>query len=117
MPGRSGTGTRRSSRVILRVPLRIYEPGESKWFLVEEACALKVSLWGGLVALKATVKRDQELFLVNQATGQTAESKVTYLGPMHLEGRLLRLVALEFLRPSPDFWGLGFPPIDPSRSQ
>ena len=60
----------RSGRVTLRVPLRIYEPGENKWFLVEEASALKVSLWGGLVALKATVKRDQELFLVNQATGK-----------------------------------------------
>ena len=117
MPGRNGQETRRSGRVTLRVPLRIYEPGECKWFLVEEASALKVSLWGGLVALKAPVKRDQELFLVNQATGQTAESKVTYLGPMHLEGRRLRLVAIEFLRPSPDFWGLGFPAVDPSPSQ
>jgi hypothetical protein len=117
MLGRNGAGTRRSSRVTLRVPLRIYEPGDSKWFLVEEASALKVSLWGGLVALKATVKRDQELFLVNQATGQTAESKVTYLGPMHLEGRRLRLVAIKFLKHSPDFWGLGFPTTDPGRSQ
>jgi hypothetical protein len=117
MPGRNGAGTRRSGRVTLRVPLKVYEPGESTWFLVEEASALKVSLWGGLVALKATVKRDQELFLVNQATGQTAESKVTYLGPMHLEGRRLRPVAVEFLRSSPDFWGLGFPTVDPSRFQ
>jgi hypothetical protein len=43
MPGRNGAGTRRSGRVTLRVPLRIYEPGENKWFLVEEASALKVS--------------------------------------------------------------------------
>lgn len=117
MPGRNGTGIRRSGRVTLRVPLRIYEPGETNWFLIEEASAVKVSLWGGLVALREAVNRDQELFLVNQATQETAESKVTYLGPMQLEGRRLRLVAIEFLRPSPDFWGLAFPTIDPRRSQ
>lgn len=117
MPGRNGAGTRRSSRVTLRVPLRIYEPGSNKRFLMEEASALKVSLWGGLVALKVAVSRDQKLFLVNQATGEAAESKVAYLGPMQLGGRRLRLVAIEFLRPSPGFWGLDFPVVDPSRSQ
>jgi len=117
MPSRNGAGPRRSGRVTLRVPLRIYEPGSNKRFLVEEASALKVSLWGGLVALRAAVNRDQRLFLVNQATGETAESKVAYLGPMQLGGSRLRLVAIEFLRPSPGFWGLAFPTVDPSRSQ
>jgi hypothetical protein len=44
MPCRNGAGIRRSSRVTLRVPLKIYEPGTNKRFLVEEASALKVSL-------------------------------------------------------------------------
>ena len=117
MPSRNGAGPRRSGRVTLRVPLRIYEPGSNRRFLVEEASALKVSLWGGLVALRAAVSRDQRLFLVNQATGETAESKVAYLGPMQLGGRRLRLVAIEFLKPSPGFWGLVFPTIDSSRPQ
>jgi hypothetical protein len=117
MPCRNEATTRRSGRVTLRVPLRIYEPGSNKRFLVEEASALKVSLWGGLVALRVAVNREQKLFLVNQATGETAESKVAYLGPMQLGGRRLRLVAIEFLRPSPGFWGLAFPTVDPSRSQ
>jgi hypothetical protein len=117
MPCRNEATTRRSGRVTLRVPLRIYEPGSNKRFLVEEASALKVSLWGGLVALRVAVNREQKLFLVNQATGETAESKVAYLGPMQLGGRRLRLVAIEFLRPSPGFWGLAFPTVDLSRSQ
>jgi hypothetical protein len=116
MPGRNGAGIRRSSRVTLRVPLKIYEPGSNKRFLVEEASAVKVSLWGGLVSLKATVNRDQKLFLVNQATGETAESRVAYLGPMQLGGRRVRLVAIEFLRASPGFWGLVFPAAEASRS-
>lgn len=117
MPCRNDAGTRRSGRVTLRVPLRIYEPGSNKRFLVEETSAVKVSLWGGLIALRAAVSRDQKLFLVNQATGETAESKVVYLGPMQLGGGRLRLVAIEFLRTSPSFWGMVFPTVDPCRSQ
>src|SRR5580693_4996615 len=37
MSGRNGTETRRSGRVTLRVPLKIFEPNTSKRFLVEEA--------------------------------------------------------------------------------
>jgi hypothetical protein len=117
MPSRNGAGIRRSSRVTLRVPLKIYESDSNKQFLVEEAAAVKVSLWGGLVPLRATVNRDQKLFLVNQATGETAESRVAYMGPMQLGGRRLRLVAIEFVRPTPGFWGLVFPTVNPSRSQ
>jgi hypothetical protein len=117
MPGRNGAGARRSTRVTLRVPLKIYEPGSNQRFLVEEAAAVKVSLWGGLVPLRANVNRDQRLYLVNQATGETAESRVAYMGPMQLGGRRLRLVAIEFLRPSPGFWGLAFPTIEGSRPQ
>jgi hypothetical protein len=117
MPCRNEATTRRSGRVTLRVPLRIYEPGSNKRFLVEEASALKVSLWGALVALRVGVNREQKLFLVNQATGESAESKVAYLGPMQLGGKRLRLVAIEFLKPSPGFWGLAFPTVDPRRSQ
>jgi hypothetical protein len=117
MPGRIGAETRRSGRVTLRVPLKIYEPGSNKHFLVEDAYAVKVSLWGGLIALKTPVTRDQKLSVVNQATGESAESKVVCLGPMQLGGRHTRLVAIEFLRPSPDFWGMAFPTFDPCRSE
>lgn len=115
MSGRNGTETRRSGRVTLRVPLKIFEPNTNKRFLVEEAYSLKVSLWGGLIALRAPVNRHQKLLLVNQATGETAESQIVYLGPMHLGGRRLRLVAIEFLKPSPGFWSIGFPSAVPCR--
>jgi hypothetical protein len=116
MPGRNGTQTRRSGRVTLRVPLRIYEPGSNNRFLVEDAYSVKVSLWGGLIALRTAVKKDQKLSMVNQATGETADSKVVHLGPMQLSGGL-RLVAIEFLRSSPDFWGMVFPTADTSQTQ
>src|SRR5271154_6231152 len=117
MPGKNGAPTRRSSRVTLRVPLRIYEPDTNRRVLGEEAYAVKVSLWGGVIALRAPVNRNQQLVTVNQATGETADSRIVYLGPMVSGGSLARLVAIEFLRPSPGFWGVGFPQPDPGRPQ
>ncbi len=117
MQVKNGVPARRSSRVTLRVPLRIYEPDTNKRFLVEQAYAVKVSLWGGLIALKAAVNRNQQLVAVNHATGATADSRVVYLGPMVAGGSPVRLVAIEFVTPSPGFWGVVFPKIDPVRPQ
>ena len=115
MPERNGAETRRSGRVTLRVPLKIYEEGSNNPFLVE-AYSVKVSLWGGLIAFGATVDRDQKLFVFNQATGEIAESQIIYLRPMRLAGGL-GLVAIKFMKPSPGFWGVAFPKVDPRQSQ
>jgi len=116
MPERNGAETRRSGRVTLRVPLKIYERGSNEPSLVEEAYSVKVSLWGGLIAFGAAVDRDKKLFVFNQATGEIVESQVIYLRPMRLAGGL-GLVAIKFLEPSPGFWGVAFPTVDPCRSQ
>lgn len=113
MSERNRTGTRRSSRVTLRIQMKIYEPSTNKRFLVEEAHSVKVSLWGGLVALKSNVNTGQKLLVVNQGNGKTKEARVVYVGPMQL-GK--RLVGIEFLESSPDFWGLIFPSVSPQRS-
>jgi hypothetical protein len=117
MLSKNGAPSRRSSRVTLRVPVRIYEPDTSKRFLVEEAHAVKVSLWGGLIALQAPVNRNQKLVTVNKATGETTDSRIVYLEPMVAGGSRARLVAIEFLKPSPGFWGVIFPQSDPGRPQ
>jgi hypothetical protein len=108
MPERNGAETRRSSRVTLRVPLKIYERGSNNGFYVEEAYAVTVSLWGGLIAFGAEIDRDQKLFVFNPATGEIADSQVVYLRPMRLAGGLGQ-VAIKFLKPSPGFWGVVFP--------
>jgi len=115
MASRNETAMRRSGRVTLRVPLRVYEPDTNKWFLVEEAYSVKVSLWGGLIALNASVNQDQKLLLANQAAEQTVESRIVYQGPLEGAGSQARLVAIEFLRPAPGFWGVDFPSNVPSR--
>ena len=109
MAGRNGPITRRSGRVTLRVPLKIYEWRSSGRFCVEEAYSVKVSLWGGLVTSEAALDEKQKLLVLNQTTGEIAESEVVYLGPLQ-RGETPRLVGLKFLRPLPVFWGLSFPP-------
>jgi hypothetical protein len=116
MPERDGPETRRSGRVTLRVPLKIYDQGSNNRFVGEEAYAVTVSLWGGLIAFGAAVDPGQKLFVFNQATGEIAESQVVYLRPMRLAGGL-GLVAVKFLKPSPGFWGVVFPTVDPCRPQ
>ena len=113
MPGRDRTENRRSSRVTLRVPMQVYEPGTNQRFIVEEAYSARVSLWGGLIVLKSAVNVGQKLVVLNQSTKETKEARVVYLGPMQLTGRL---VGFEFVESSPDFWGLIFPSVAPNRS-
>jgi hypothetical protein len=93
--------------------MKVYEPGSNNRFLVENAHSLKVSLWGGLIVLKSIVNMGQKLVVVNQATDQTKEARVVYLGPMQLDSRI---VAFEFLGASPNFWSLSFPAVPPRRS-
>jgi hypothetical protein len=113
VPGRDGTEIRRSIRVTLRVPMKVYKRGKNQRFLVEDAHSLKVSLWGGLIIIgSAAVDVGQKLVVVNQTNLETKEARVVYLGPMHDEGRL---VGFEFLKSSPDFWGLGFPAVTAHR--
>jgi len=112
---RIGSELRRSGRATLCVPLRVCEPGTSKRFGVGEAVSLKVSLWGGLLAfpLESVVNHGQKLLLTNEITAETKESQVVYLGTV---GSNRRLVAVQFLESSPNFWSLTFPPIIPRRS-
>ena len=111
MPRRNGT-QRRSSRVTLCVPLRLYEPGSDKRFGAGEAYSVKVSLWGGLLSVsrEAPVSCGQKLLLTNQNTGQGKDARVAYVGQIHSNRRL---IAVEFLEASPDFWGLTFPAVVP----
>lgn len=109
MAEKYGTKTRRSARITLRVPLKIYEWGSKGRFSAEEAYSVKVSLWGGLVPCEARLNPDQKLLVMNQTTGEIAESQVVYLGPGQLN-ETVRPVGFKFLRPSPAFWGVGFPP-------
>ncbi len=108
-PTRARTGTRRSTRLALRVPVLVYEARTDKRFFVEESFSLTVNKHGALIALRANVNRGQKLVLANKNTRSCKECRIIYLGPKQF-GK--KLVGVEFTQPAPDFWSISFPSSD-----
>jgi len=51
----------------------------------------------------------QNVTLANVATEQGSEARVVYVGPKQ-DGKTQ--IGVEFVSPSPKFWGIEFPPAD-----
>ncbi len=98
--------SRRSRRVSLRVPVVVYGQDRSVGAFHEETSTNLVSAHGGLVALIARVGVGETVLVVNKATQEEQECRVTYVGS--LEGPKKK-VGLALLRSAPNFWGLNFP--------
>ena len=100
---------RRSQRIDLNVPVVVYRsPGQGPVFY-ENTETVVVSAHGALVMLTDMVVPRQLLFVQNVSSGEHLECRVVSVkrakvGPPQ--------VALEFTRPSPEFWHLAFPPAD-----
>ncbi len=101
--------TRRSQRVLLRVPVVAGGTlsSEDRWR--EETYTSVVNLNGGVIILATRVQRGQVLVLQNAVTSRVQECRVMSLGPIH-DGR--SEVGVEFTSPAPNFWGVVFPPVD-----
>jgi PilZ domain len=100
---------RRSQRIELNVPVVVYRaPGEGPQFF-ENTQTLVVSAHGALIALTDLVVPRQKLHVQNPTSGEQLECRVVsvkrpLIGPPQ--------VALEFVRPTPSFWRIAFPPAD-----
>jgi hypothetical protein len=75
----------------------------------EETFTVTVSAHGALLMLATKVKLGQRLVVTNPANETKREGRVAYLGPPHAG---LSQVAVEFARPSPEFWPVSSPPPD-----
>lgn len=74
----------------------------------EEAThTLVVNVHGALLAIASNVQVGQMLRLTNSTTQEERFCHVKYLGPV--SGGKAQ-VGVEFEKPSPDFWGIAFPP-------
>ena len=101
---------RRSQRVILTlaVTVRTVEAPKDTSF-EEDSHTLVVNVHGALIVLASRVKKGQRLLLTNRATKEAQLCRVASLGSS-TEGKTQ--VGVEFLKPSPDFWHISFPPED-----
>jgi len=97
---------RRSKRMSFRVPVVVYGQNRSVGAFHEETFTNLVSAHGGLVALTARVGVGETVLVVNKATQEEQECRVTYVGSL---GGSKKKVGLALLRSAPNFWGLNFP--------
>ena len=101
---------RRSQRVVLSLRVLVCtEDAPKDASFEEETHTLVVNAHGALVAIAAKVKKGQKLRLTNAATRDQELCRVVYLGGVADDKTQ---VGVEFLKPSPDFWHIAFPPED-----
>jgi hypothetical protein len=96
---------RRSSRVFTRIPVKAKGKGHAGRKFTETSQTIVINAHGGLLYLQAELDLGAELVLVNPATEEEQECRVVYLGDTSDKGTR---VGVEFLSPSPHFWGVEF---------
>ena len=106
---RQGMSSRRSQRVLIRVPVLVRGRSADDAFWQEKTFTFAVKAHGGLIVLATKVARGQTLVLRNVVTREEQECHVVFLGAM-LDGQ--SEVGIEFKRPAPNFWRIDFPPVD-----
>jgi hypothetical protein len=108
-PSASRFDTRRSERVILRIPIlvRANIPGEPP--LTEDTFTSVVNAHGALIVLAMKVRPGQKLVLRNWGTAKEVECRVIHVKDNPF-GK--NEVGISFSIPSPHFWNLDFPPAD-----
>ena len=100
---------RRSARIFMRV--RVVVAGKStSGRRFREACeTIVINAHGGLLYLAQPVAMGEMLILTNPFTQEEQESRVVFLGDESQKGQR---VGIEFLTPSPRFWGVEFAQLD-----
>jgi hypothetical protein len=103
------TGRRRSMRVLLSVPIHVSGKDRKEREFDEETRTLVVNAHGALISLAAAVIAGQQITVANEATRQSRDCRVVYLGS-GASGKVQ--MGIEFAKPSPTFWQIDFPPDD-----
>ena len=102
-------GQRRSSRVFTRIPVRATGRDLLGKKFQETSQTIVINAHGGLLYLQAPITLGAQLVLINPVTEEEQECRVVYLGDLSDKGTR---IGVEFLSPSPHFWGVDFTPQD-----
>ncbi len=96
-------------RVLLSVPILVSGKLPGGQDFREDAQTLVVNAHGALIALNAGVTADQLVTVSNKGTQQSLDCRIVYVG--RSQGGKTQM-GIEFLKPSPAFWQIDFPPED-----
>ncbi len=105
----SGAARRRSQRVFLQTKVVVFGKSGAGAQFQEETVTQALNAHGALVLLRQVVSHGQRLVLTNSTTQEDIECRVVFLGPK--QGDQTQ-IGVEFLKPSPNFWRISFPPED-----
>ncbi|HXO05383.1 MAG TPA: hypothetical protein VN884_07115 [Candidatus Sulfotelmatobacter sp.] len=105
----SSSKQRRSSRVFTRIPVRASGKSIHGRKFRENSQTIVINAHGGLLYLQEELSLGADLVLINPVTEEEQECRVVYLGDTSEKGTR---VGVEFLSPSPHFWGVDFAPQD-----
>lgn len=103
------SSTRRSSRVFTRIPVRASGKNTDGRKFRENSQTIVINAHGGLLYLHETLELGAEVVLINPVTEEEQECRVVYVGDTSEKGTR---IGVEFLSPSPHFWGVEFAPQD-----
>jgi beta-galactosidase/beta-glucuronidase len=98
---------RRSQRILMRIPGRIYGSRSDKSIIYEEVSTDSVSAYGALLNVQETYDTGTHLLLTNLVTEEEIPCRVVSVGE-NKAGQ--KQVAIEFTVESPKFWRIHFPP-------
>lgn len=96
---------RRSSRVFTRIPVKAKGKSHAGRKFTENSQTIVINAHGGLLYVQEELALGAELVLVNPATEEEQECRVVYVGDTSDRGTR---IGVEFLSPSPHFWGVEF---------
>jgi hypothetical protein len=103
------TNTRRSSRVFTRIPVRASGKNTDGKKFRENTQTIVINAHGGLLYLQEPLEMGSDVVLINPVTEEEQECRVVYVGDTSDKGTR---IGVEFLSPSPHFWGVEFAPQD-----
>ena len=100
---------RRSSRVFMRI--RVVAAGKNhQGRKFRETCqTIVINAHGALIYLQQEMELESDIVLSNPFTQEEQECRVVFLGEEDEKGQR---IGVEFLSPSPRFWGVDFTPPD-----
>jgi hypothetical protein len=100
---------RRSQRVLIGLPVSVVLARPNQKSILEHAKTLAVNAHGALILLAMKLFAGDPVTLINHQTDEQQLCRVVHLGPVQSEKQE---VGIEFVKPSPLFWRIAFPPGD-----
>ena len=101
---------RRSQRMLLVIPVTVSWRTASGVTLRQHAATEVVNAHGAMVKIKASIPVNSIVDLMRPSLNRSAKARVVSSAEPEEDG--LTRLAVEFVEPNNEFWGISFPPAD-----